>query len=129
MPLPFDFEIFLAGIVKEQLVIESLRRRASKRAANLGRERDAVDQVLARHLVIDAGATQRMAQSAFHWHFTWPTVTGSSTFFGIGIVVKVTVPFFRVALLDRHLQHLAAGGRDGQEWRIGGAPSARASAG
>ena len=44
----------LPALVEEQLVVEALRRAPVERAGNLPRQFDALDQVLARHLVIDA---------------------------------------------------------------------------
>ena len=44
----------LALLVEEELVVEAFRRRAAERAADLARELDRVDQVLAGHLVVDA---------------------------------------------------------------------------
>ena len=44
----------LALVVEEQLVVEALRRRAAERRADLARQLDRVDQVLAGHFIVDA---------------------------------------------------------------------------
>ena len=44
----------LALLVEKKLVVEPFRRRAAERAADLARKLHRIDQVLARHLVVDA---------------------------------------------------------------------------
>src|SRR6202011_880527 len=44
----------LAVLVEKELVVETFGRRAAKRSADVARELHRIDQVLARHLVIDA---------------------------------------------------------------------------
>ena len=52
-PVPLGLADLLRLLVQEQLVSETLRRGAAKNPANAPRQPHAIDQVLARHLVID----------------------------------------------------------------------------
>ena len=53
-PVALGLGDLLAPVVQEELVVEPVRRQAAERLGDLARELHAVDQVLARHLVIDA---------------------------------------------------------------------------
>ena len=117
-PVAPGFGDLLALVVEEQLVIESFRRRAAKHAADLARQLDRVDQVLAGHLIVDAEREPahrpvrlplQLAMSAGDWK--------RDALFCLGIIVADR-PRLHVMRHDRHIQHLASARANRQERRI-----------
>jgi hypothetical protein len=118
-PVALGLGNLLALLVEEELVIESFRRRAAERAADLARQLHRIDQVLARHLVIDA---ERVPA---HRPVGLPLQLGAPAgdqrrhlLLGVGVLVGDR-PGLGVVRQDRHLQHDAGARRDRQERRIG----------
>ena len=112
----------LAVLVEEELVVEALRRRAAERSADAARQLDRVDQVLARHLVVDA--ERRPAQRPVGLPLALDVAAGDrllDQLAGVGIAVDDGAGV-ELALDDRHLQHGAGHRGDRQERRIGLAP-------
>ena len=53
-PVALRLRYLLALVVEEQFVVEAFRRRAVERGADLARQLDGIDQVLAGHFIVDA---------------------------------------------------------------------------
>ena len=97
---------FLALLVEEHLVIEALGRAAAEDARDLARLDDAVDQVLARHLVIDP------ERDPARRPVDLPLELGRAAERRLPdpaavLVVEGDEAGFGVDHLDRHLQHAA----------------------
>jgi hypothetical protein len=78
-PVALRLGNLLAVLVEEKLVVEAFGRQAAERAADLAREFDRIDQILAGHFIVDAERDQRIAQSGFHCSLQRPPVTGVVT--------------------------------------------------
>src|SRR5690606_18569566 len=109
----------LALLVEEKLVVEALGRAAAERGADLGRELHAVDQILARHLVIDGkgrpahgpvGLPLQLGMPASYWRF--------EPLAGVGIAPDDRAGI-ELSFLNRHLHDNAGLRVDWQERRIG----------
>ena len=97
----------LALLVQEQLVVEAFRRLAAEDAADLAGQLDRGDQVLARHLVIDAERVPAHAPVRLPLQLAaLPPVTGVSTSLPSSSS-KMMVPASTSCSSDRHLQHPA----------------------
>ncbi len=112
----------LALLVEKELVVESFRLLRPEDAADVAGETHGVDEVLPRHLVVDAerrpahGPVRlplQLAMTARDRNLREPS--------GLGLLVEDRAGG-RVAIDDRHLEHLAGDGRDRQEGAVGGAP-------
>ena len=121
-PVALRLADLLRVLIQEQFVGEGLRRLAAQDAADPAGQPDRVDQVLARHLVVDAqripahrpvGFPLQLATAAGHAGFECLAGVRVAPDDGAGVLV---------ALLDRHLHHHAGARVDRQDRRIGGAP-------
>ncbi len=111
----------LALLVQEQLVIETLRRTAAEDAADLARQIDGRDQILARHLVID---TERMpAHAPIGLPLQLAAAAGHRRFHLAAILLLIdNGAGRRVIFGDRRLQHAPRLLTNRQERRIGRSP-------
>ena len=111
----------LALDVEEELVVEALGGRAAEGATDLGALAHALDQVLARHFVVDVqrGPAHGPVGLPLQLH-----VAAGDGQFGTtaGGIVEDDGPLLHMAFQRRHLQHMAGDGADRQEGRIGLAP-------
>ena len=117
-PLPFDFEIFWPLLVEEQFVIEALRRRAAERRADLARQLDRVDQILAGHFVVDA--ERKPAHRPVRLPLQLAVAAGDGdrdALLRFRIVVGDGAGL-DVVRNDRHVQHHAGARADRQERRV-----------
>ena len=127
---PCDLLIFCAVLVEEQLVGEALGRLAAEDAADAAGQADAVDQVLARHLVVDAERVPAHRPVGLPLQLAGAAVDrGLERLAGVGIAPDDGAGG-GVAALHRHLHDDAGARVDRQDRGIGGAAvRARASAG
>ena len=118
--IAFGLGDLLAILVEEHLVIEALGRAGAEDAGDLRALGDAVDQILARHLVIDA------ERDPAHRPIDLPLQLGAARqdrlLDPLALVLERDQPGLGVDHLDRHLQHLAARRADREDRRIGLAP-------
>ena len=109
----------LALLVEEELVVEAFRRQAADRAADFAGELDRIDQVLARHFVINGERIPAhrpvrlplqlaMATGDRRRHFLFGVRVFIGDGAGLGVVRQ-----------NGHLQHNAGARRNRQERRIG----------
>ena len=114
---------FLRALIEEQLVGEADRRLAAEDAADAARQAHAVDQILARHLVIDAECEPA------HRPVGLPLQLGGAAR-DRGLEPRrrsagsahAIVPAAASRWLDRHLHHLPGLGMDRQDRRVGRTP-------
>ena len=109
----------LAILVEEQLVVEPLGRAGAEHAGDLGALDDRIDQILARHLVIDA--KRDPAHRPVHLPLQLGAAGKDRLLDARALVVERDHAGLRVQHLDRDLQHLAAGRADREDGRIGAA--------
>ena len=117
-PVALRLRYLLALVVEEQLVVETLRRHAAERRADLARQFDRIDQVLAGHLVVDA--ERGPAHRPVRLPLQLAMAAGDrqrDALFGLGIVIGDGAGL-GVVLHDRHIQHHAGARADRQERRI-----------
>ncbi len=112
----------LAVLIQEQLVGQRLGRRAAQDAADFAGQLHAVDQILARHLVIDAervpahrpvGLPLQLGPAARNPRLVPSAVRRISP----GHRART-----RIDLLDPHLHHLSGARMQRQDGRVGGGP-------
>ena len=115
------FGDLLGFLVQEELVVEAFRRTAAEDLADLVAELHRVDEVLARHLVVDVqrvpahrpvGLPLQLALAAGHRHLD----------LGAILVLIDDGAGLGVHLQHRHLQHAARLGAERQEGAVGLAP-------
>ncbi len=117
-PVALRFGNLLALVVEEQLVIEAFRRRAAEHGADLARQLDGVDQVLAGHLIIDAEREPAHRPVRLPLQLAMPAGDRQRHALpGLGVVVGDRARL-HVMRHDRHVQHHAAARTDRQERRI-----------
>ena len=111
---------YLAAIgIKEQLEDEALRRLCTENSGDLGRKRHRIDQVLARHLIVDA------ERDPAHRPIDLPLQLGRAAGDGHGHLVAIdrveigNGACVHIAVNHRHLQHHPGFRADRQERRIG----------
>ena len=98
----------LALLVEEQFVVEPLRRRAAERRADLARQLDRVDQVLAGHFIVDAEREPAHRPVRLPLQLAMAAGDGNGDALpGLGIVVGDRAG---LGVMRRH-RHLAAPGR------------------
>ena len=109
----------LALVVEEQFVVETFRRHAAERRADLARQLDGIDQVLAGHFIVDA--EREPAHRPVRLPLQLAMAAGDrkrDALPGFGIVIGDRAGL-HVMRDDRHLQHHAGARADRQERRIG----------
>src|SRR5262245_53812684 len=118
-PVALGLGDLLALLVEKELVVESFRRRAPERRADLARQLYGIDQVLARHFIIDAerDPAQRPVRLPLALHIA----AGNrrlNLLAGVGIDIDDGA-LGNIALDHRHLQYDARPRRDRPERRTG----------
>ena len=111
----------LALFVEEHLVVEAFGRAAAEHPSDLARLDGRIDQILACHFIVDA------KRDPAHRPVDLPLQLGEAAERGLDDLRPVLVgegdrPGLRIHHPHRHLQHAAAGGRDGQDRRVGQPP-------
>src|SRR5216683_2698092 len=104
-----------SDFVEEQFVVETLRRRAAERRADLAGEFDRFDQVLAGHFVIDA--EREPAHRPVRLPLQLAMAAGDrkrDALLGLGIVIRDRAGL-GVVRHDRHIQHEAGTRTNGEE--------------
>ncbi len=108
--------------VEEKLVIEAVRRRAAKRLADLRRQHDTIDQILAGHFVVDTKREPAHRPIGLPLALD-PAARDEGFDFLAGFRIEIDDgALLRVTLDHRHLQHGAGSGTNRQEGRIGRLP-------
>ena len=120
-PVALGLADLLALLVQKQLVGEALGRRRVEDAADLRAEPHGIDQVLARHLVVDVEGCPAQRPVALPLHLAM-AVGDRHLGQGAILVAEHDRAGLDPALLDRHLEHAAGLGRDRQDRAVGGAP-------
>ena len=117
-PLPFDFEIFWPLLVEEEFVVEAFRRRAAERRADLARQLDRVDQILAGHFIVDAEREPAHRPVRLPLQLAMPAGDRKrDALLGFGIVIGDRAGL-HIVLDDRHIQHRAGARANREERRI-----------
>src|SRR5947209_6617242 len=117
-PIALGLGNLLALLVEEEFVVESFRRRAAERRADLARQFYGIDQVLARHFIVDG--ERDPAQRPVGLPLTLRVAAGDrrlNLLAGVGIDI-VDGALGDIALDHRYLQYDARPRRDRQERRI-----------
>ena len=102
-PVALRLRNLLALVVEEQFVIETFRRQAAERRADLARQFDGIDQVLAGHFIVDA--ERDPAHRPVRLPLQLAMAAGDrkrDALFGLGIVIGDRAGL-HVVLDDRHI--------------------------
>ena len=105
-------------LVEEKLVVEAFRRQAAKRRADLARQLDRIDEILAGHFIIDAECKPAHRPVRLPLQFAMPAGDRKGdALFCLGIVVGDGAGLY-VMLHDGHIKHRACTRADREERRV-----------